>query len=181
MGAYNYKLLYEVDTQTYARKLLGLFVFSDEAKAYITRIGKNPFPKHERHFVIDPYRAGRPITPPTTPTVPATQNPTASKTDDALLKELSSAYHAKDYTRTLKITDDYLKNNAPTYDILRYRYRVFFIMKDYSKSISEIEKMESLGMVDRITACDAYVIATWAGKKALADGYKSRAGTCRTN
>jgi len=186
-GAYNYKLLYEVNTADYSRKLRGLFEFSDAQKAYITRRGNNPFPSAERQFILNPYGAyfvapntGTPASQTgstnsgsTTVPPPATSTP---PTPSNVSKELSDAYQAAQYAKVLEISDNYLKSNAPTFEVLRYRYRVHFINKHYSEALAEIKKMQDLGLATDIIYCDAYVIALYAGNQTLANQYKTQAG-----
>ena len=183
-GAYNYKLLYEVNTTNFSRKLIGLFEFSDAQKAYITRRGNNPFSALEREFVLNPYGAyfvapTAQQTPPvaTTNTGTTSTQPSVSATPQDVLKQLSNAYQAAQYTQVLTISDAYLANNAPTLEVLRYRYRVYFINKQYTQALAEIKKIQDLNVATSMIYCDAYVIALYAGNQTLANQYKTQAGT----
>ena len=173
-GAYNVKILYQYDKTTFARKLVGLFVFSDAQKAFITKTGSNPFAKAERKFVVDPYFSG---TTPTNPNVSQNVTGTASE----LVAKIAAAYQANQYETVVSLTDTYLKNNAPTFEVLHYKYRNLFIVKRYADSLETIKQMESLGMANTVVYCDAYAVALYAGNNTLANTYKSKAGDgCKT-
>ena len=62
--------------------------------------------------------------------------------------------------------------NPPTLDVLRIRYRTYFIIAKYSEALKEIEKIRSLGQLSSAVACEGYVIATYAKDTTLADSYK---------
>ena len=61
---YDAKLLYQYNTGTYQRKLIGFFEYSPTAGYYVTRTGSNPFSGVPRVVVFDPYLSS----PTTTPT-----------------------------------------------------------------------------------------------------------------
>lgn len=42
-GVYDAKILYQYHTKTFARKLVGLFIYDTKAKYYVTKTGNNPF------------------------------------------------------------------------------------------------------------------------------------------
>lgn len=171
-GAYNVKILYEFNTETFARTLVGLFIFDDAAKAYVTNRGNNPFAKQERQFIANPYYRGI-ATPPATATVTPIASPV---TPAETLQALKTAYDTHSYDRVIEIADAYLAQHTPTFDVLQYRYRTFFITKDFQKALQEIRRIESLGYVTNMLYCDAHVIALYAKQDALAQTYKTKAG-----
>jgi hypothetical protein len=121
-GSYDAKLLYEYDTKTYERKLVGFFVYEPTTGRYTTKRGGNPFGGVDRKKIRNPYLSAT-YTTPTIPVVPiAPVVPTASTTD------IETAYKAKKYLSVISLSDTYLAANAPTVSVLRMRYRTFFII-----------------------------------------------------
>lgn len=173
--AYNIKILYQYDKTTFARKLIGLFEFSDTQKAFVTRTGSNPFASIERKFIADPY-----MTPASSsPSVPST--PDVSGTPSDVIAKIAAAYQNDQYDTVISLTDAYLKDNAPTFEVLHYKYRNLFIVKRYTDSLDTIKQMETLGMANNVVYCDAYAVALYAGNTTLANSYKSKAGDgCKT-
>lgn len=66
-SAYDVKILYEYNTGTYQRKLIGFFEYNRATGYYSTKSGTNPFAGVERTFVRDPYGSSV-IVPPTATT-----------------------------------------------------------------------------------------------------------------
>jgi len=71
----------------------------------------------------------------------------------------------------ISLSNTYLTQNAPTVDVLRIRYRTYFIIGKYTESLAEIEKINALGKLDKAIACDAQVIATYNKNTTLIDTY----------
>ena len=86
--------------------------------------------------------------------------------------DIEAAYTAKRFLSVITLSNNWLTSNAPTLDILRIRYRTYFIIAKYSEALKEIEKIRSLGQLSSAVACEGYVIATYAKDTALADSYK---------
>ncbi len=170
-GVYDAKLLYQFDKSTYARKLIGFFEYNTKTGYYITKTGKNTFPGVPRTWIADP-RVQTPIAttaiPATTPTTPAV-NSTGST---VAYSSIEDAYTAKRFLSVITLSNTWLQNNAPTLDILRIRYRTYFIIAKYSEALKEIEKIRSLGQLSSAVACEWYVIATYAKDTTLTDSYK---------
>ena len=66
-GTYDAKILYEYNTETFQRKLIGFFEFNKATGYYVTKTGNNPFAGVARVFVQDPDATKR-IVPPTATT-----------------------------------------------------------------------------------------------------------------
>ena len=87
------------------------------------------------------------------------------------LADVEKAYADKRYLTTISLSTAYLAVNPATVDMLRIRYRTFFIIGKYSESLAEIAKIESLGKLEKAMACDAQVIATYSKTQSLVDKY----------
>lgn len=184
-GAYNAKLLYEFDKTTFKRKLIGLFIYNSESKGYVTKTGSNPFAGVERDIIrgttvnnSTPTLNSAPSTTSTTTTPAATTN-SASATETE--NKLTALYQAKNYSGVISTSDAYLKSNSPTYKILQLRYRSLFVLRQFTKALDEVQKMESAGLATPFSYCEAYAIAMHANNSTLAAKYKKAAGSgCST-
>jgi len=175
INAYDAKILYEYNTSTFQRKLIGFFEYNRTTGFYVTKSGTNPFAGVPRVFVRDPKVDSAPI-PPTatawmsqtgttnTTTVPSTPNNIPS------LADIEKAYSDKRYLSVISLSNTYLTVNPATYDLLRMRYRTFFIIGNYDDSLAEIAKIESMWQLS-LVACDAQVIATYSKNTALLTKY----------
>jgi hypothetical protein len=175
-GTYDAKILYEYHTGTYQRKLIGFFEYDTKSKAYITRTGTNPHAGKERTIIVDPYIAKNLwTTPPVTSGANQIISPenTGSTTVGAIVtfKDVEQAYSSKRYLSVISLSNSYLASNPATYDILRIRYRTFFIIGKYDESLKEIAKIEALGKLDKTVACDAQAIATYGVNQTLSATY----------
>lgn len=187
-GAYNAKLLYEFNKTNYSRKLLGLFIYNSDAKAYVTHRGSNPFAGVEREIIrVTPNSTttigATSTTAPATsaPAPAATPAPVNSAAATEMENKITSLYQAKNYSQVLSVSDAYLKSNAPTYKILQLRYRSYFILGQYTKALTEVQKMETAKLATAFSYCEAYAIAMHAKNQALANKYKGLAGVgCST-
>lgn len=171
-GVYDAKILYEYHTGTYQRKLIGFFEFNKATGYYVTRTGKNTFVWVERLFVADPL-ASMGVTVPTTATTSTASWQITSTSNAAVptIADIEKAYGDKRYLTTISLSNVYLQANPATLDILRIRYRTFFIIGKYSESLTEIAKIQTLGKLDKAVACDAQVIATYSKSQTLVDQY----------
>lgn len=88
------------------------------------------------------------------------------------MTEIQKAYNEKRYLSVISLSNTYLLTNNPTADLLRMRYRTFFIIGKYTDSLAEIQKIQTLqGTLERTIACDAQVIATYSKDQKLIDSY----------
>ena len=86
------------------------------------------------------------------------------------LADIEAAYTNKRYLSVIAMSNSYLATNIATYDVLRIRYRTYFIIGKYTESLAEIAKIESLGELSSV-ACDAQVIATYSQNQSLISKY----------
>lgn len=184
-GIYDAKILYQFEKKEYKRKLIGFFEYNAATAKYTTRSGSNPFPGIGRTFVQDPFFIGTATTP-TTATASSTTNTSTSSTttpvatvqtstgtSTVLLTDIEKAYSEKRYLSVISLSNSYLTANAPTYDLLRIRYRTYFIIGKYTDSLTEIAKIQAIGKLDKQTACDAQVIATYGKDTSLVTKYSA--------
>lgn len=185
-GVYDIKVLYQFDKSTYKRKLIGIFDYNNSTSRYITRSGTNPFGWVARTFIKDPYYLGSAETP-TTALVPVSSWSTTSTTNtwvtpspiintatgssSVTLSEITKAYNEKRYLSTISLSNSYLASNPATQEILNIRYRTFFIIGKYAESLAELSKIEKIATIDKQTACNAQVIATYSKNQSLVDKY----------
>ena len=169
-GTYDAKILYEYNTGTYQRKLVGYFEFDRSTGYYTTKSGKNIFPGVTRTFVKDPYAASVIIPVTATTTVSATTTVTPASSIPAYA-DIEKAYADKRYLSVISLSNTYITANAPTYELLRIRYRTYFIIGKYTEALAEVAKIEAIGAMSSIVACDAQVIATYSKNTTLITKY----------
>lgn len=182
-GVYDIKILYQFEKTEYKRKLIGIFIYDPKTSRYSTRTGTNPFWWVVRTFVRDPSFAGIVVPPATVASNPssttgstitatgATNAPSQSTGAGVTIAEITKAYNEKRYLSTIALSNTYLESNPATQEILNIRYRTFFIIGKYEESLAEIAKIEKLSTLDKQTACNAQVIATYSKNQSLVDRY----------
>lgn len=186
-GAYNAKLLYEFNKQTFKRKLIGFFEYKPENKGYITRRGTNPYAQTERRIIresIAPVisnvvttQSSQIAPQPSTQNSQVSNNSTpAAIAPTEVEAKLQEAYNKKDWASLVRISDDYLRKNPPTYRVILYRYRMLFLQREFNKALAEIKKLEDVKLATGLVYCDAYAIAQYAGNQKLAKQYQKLAG-----
>lgn len=168
-GTYDAKILYEYNTGTYQRKLIGFFEFNRSTGYYVTKSGNNIFPGVPRTFVRDPY-ASSAIIPATATQTTSSGTSTSVTGNMPTFAEIEKAYTDKRYLSVISLSNTYLTANTATYDLLRIRYRTYFIIGKYTESLAEIAKIEAMGQLASV-ACDAQVIATYSKNTALVTKY----------
>jgi len=159
-GMYDAKILYQFDKTTFARKLIGLFEYNPTTGYYVTKTGKNIFPGVKRTWVPDPRELNKVVTPPTTTpstgttvVTPPVTNPT-TPVNTVTFAEIEAAYTAKRFLSVITLSNTWLATNAPTVEILRLRYRTYFIIAKYPEALKEIEKIKAMGQLTSSIACE---------------------------
>ena len=174
---YDAKILYQYDKQTFKRKLIGFFEYNRISQKYLTKTGSNPFTGVARTVILDPYFSSATTVSTVSSTTVAlayTGATTVSPISSTVtLSEIEKAYQEKRYLSVISLSNSYLTVNTPTVDILRIRYRTYFIIGKYSESLTEIGKIQSLGKLDKAMACDAQVIATYGKNTSLVSQYST--------
>lgn len=175
-GIFDIKILYQFEKSEFKRKLIGIFIYDAKTGRYITRTGANPFGGVPRVFVQDPLFVWG-VVPPTTAgtwsttSVASTGPSKPSNSSIVTLVDITKAYSEKRYLSTISLSNTYLQSNPATQEILNIRYRTFFITGKYQESLDEIARMERLWNIDKQTACNAQVIATYSKNQSLIDRY----------
>lgn len=185
-GIYDAKILYQYDKSTFKRKLIGFFEYNTTTGKYTTKSGTNPFAGVTRTFIRDPYFSGATSVPSTatassSTTTNNTPNPVANTgstntptgTSTVLMTDIEKAYTEKRYLSVISLSNSYLTANTATYELLRIRYRTYFIIGKYTESLAEIAKIQAMGKLDKQTACDAQVIATYGKDTTLVSKYSA--------
>ncbi len=179
-GSYDAKILYQFDKTTFARKLIGFFQYNTTTWYFVTKTGNNIFPGVKRTWVADPrvVWVTLPITvssSPTTLTNSGTIATTPVVTTSSSVKyvDIEVAYAAKRYLSVISLSNSWLTANTPNIDILRLRYRTYFIIGKYPEALAEIERIRTIGQLSSAVACEWYVIATYAKNVTLSDSYKA--------
>lgn len=103
-----------------------------------------------------------------TATTPA---PATTPSGSVTLAEITKAYNEKRYLSTISLSTAYLASNPATQEILNIRYRTYFIIGKYAESLAELAKMEKIAPIDKQTACNAQVIATYSNNQTLVSKY----------
>ncbi len=168
-GIYDAKILYQFDKTTYARKLIGFFEYNSTTGYYTTKTGKNIFPGVKRTWIADPRTLTSVI--PTTASGTTVVAPTGTTT--VTYADIEAAYTAKRFLSTISLSNSWLLANTPTLEVLRIRYRTYFIIAKYNEALAEIERIKSINQLSAAVACEGYVIATYAKNVSLADSYKA--------
>ena len=171
-GIFDAKILYQFDRTTYARKLIWFFEYNTTTGYYMTKTGKNIFPWVRRTWVDDP-RIVTPVVSATIGTNNSTPVTPTTNTTPVTYADIDAAYGAKRYLTTISLSNNWLMANIPTLDVLRIRYRTYFIIAKYSEALAEIEKIKGINKLSAAVACEGYVIATYAKNTSAADGYKA--------
>lgn len=128
-----------------------------------------------RTFIKDPYYAGVIEIPATAITPPVNSGSTGVILPPTgvgpSIAEITKAYNDKRFLSTISLSNAYLTSNPATQEILNIRYRTYFIIGKYAESLAELAKIEKITSIDKQTACNAQVIATYSKNQALIDKY----------
>lgn len=188
-GSYDAKLLYHYDPTSYERKLVWLFVYDAKTKRYITVKWNNPYTVGERTKIRSPYLSMSliPATPVRNSSLSGNTGTISVKTgssntwtlswtstSSSWLESINTAYKEKRYLSVISLSNEYLNVNTPTLDLLKTRYRSYFIIWKYKESLAEIQKIQEMySPLEKTVACDGSVIASYAKNTALSSQYKS--------
>ncbi|MBP8016989.1 hypothetical protein KAZ01_03180 [Candidatus Gracilibacteria bacterium] len=165
--AFRTKILYSYDNQ-FNFTVKGIFSFDTTVSLYITKFGKNPFANTKRIRIKNPEYKGKLLNDEQTVNNTSTTNSntissnteSTSTTTNVTLADIKKAYDKNKILDVLKLSNEYIKNNPNDIEVLKMRYRSFYILGKYNESLSEIQKIETLsGTLEKIIACDASVIA----------------------
>lgn len=157
---------------------MGLFDLDYASQKYRTIFGTNPYIKSVRTRIKNPNYKGKLLTPTSvTSDSVNTTNSTASiqstGTTEVTLNEIKTAYDQTKLLDALKLSDRYIINHPNDLEVLRIRYRSYYIIGKYENSLEEIKKMENIqgSAFERTIACDAAVIGKIAKKTDVSTYY----------
>lgn len=154
---------------------IGLFDLDYATGKYITLYGSNPYVKSVRIRMQNPLYKGRLFDVVTTTTSTGTSNTTQTVTPqkEVTLADIKAVYAKNKLLDAIKLSDSYIAKNPNDLDVLRIRYRSYYMIGKYDESLSEVKKIEALETtgLEKGIACDAAVIGKIAKKKDVSDYY----------
>lgn len=170
--AFKTKVVYTFDKNLTFTKV-GLFDLDYASQKYRTTFGSNPYTKSVRTRMENPSYKGKlfEMASGTGSTVNAPSKISAVSTGgvatpEVTLAQIKTAYDKTKLLDALKLSDSYIIKNPNDIEVLRIRYRSYYIIGKYENSLSEIKKMETLqgSSFEKTIACDAAVIGKIAKK-----------------
>lgn len=176
--AFKTKISYTYDNN-FVLKKVGVFDLDYAVQRYRTVFGSNPYVQSIRTRVQNPLYKGKLLeeTPSTTSTTsPAA--PTASTNTEATFAQIKALYDKNKLLDVVKLSEGYMTKNPNDVDMLKLRYRSYYIIGKYDESLTEIKKIETIQWTsfEKTIACDAAVIAK-ISKKTDVSAYYS--GICK--
>ena len=178
--AFKTKILYTFDNNLSLTKI-GLFDLDYTVQKYRTVFGSNPYVNSLRTRIKNPNYKGKLLdgvistggnTNTITPPSASSGNVT---TTEVTLAQIKTAYDKTKLLDALKRSDSYILKNPNDLEVLRIRYRSYYIVGKYEESLAEIKKMEALQgtAFERTIACDAAVIGKIAKKTDISAYYST--------
>ena len=158
VSAFKTKILYTFDNNLSLTRI-GLFDLDYASQKYRTVFGTNPYTKSTRVRIQNPLYNGKlfEVTMTNTGSTASATNTPATETTFAQIK---AAYDKKKDLDVLKLSETYILKSPSDIEVLRMRYRSYYMIGKYEDSLAEVKKIESLqgSNFDKIIACDAAVI-----------------------
>ena len=181
--AFKTKILYTFDASVALTKV-GLFDLDYASQKYRTVSGSNPYTKAIRTRMPNPNYKGKlfdDVLPTGTGNSTVTNNtstvvaPSAPITTEVTLAQIKAAYDKTKLLDAIKLSDVYIVKNPDDLDVLRIRYRSYYIIGKYENSLAEIKKIETIqgATFERTIACDAAVIGKIAKKTDVSTYYST--------
>lgn len=181
--AFKTKVVYTFDKNLTFTKV-GLFDLDYASQKYRTLFGSNPYTKSVRTRMENPSYKGKLLNLTLSSGTGSTVN-TVTKTPilstgstvvtEVTLAQIKTAYDKTKLLDALKLSDSYIVKNPNDIEVLRIRYRSYYIIGKYENSLSEIKKMETIQgpAFERTIACDAAVIGKIAKKTDVSTYYSA--------
>ncbi|MDD5198126.1 MAG: hypothetical protein PHN60_04695 [Candidatus Gracilibacteria bacterium] len=180
--AFKTKVLYTFDNNLNLTKI-GLFELDYAVQKYRTVFGSNPYVSSVRTRIKNPNYKGKLLdgvvsTSGSTANTNTTTSSVSSgnvATTEVTLAQIKTAYDKTKLLDALKLSDSYIIKNPNDLEVLRIRYRSYYIIGKYENSLAEIKKMETLQgtAFERTVACDAAVIGKIAKKTDVSTYYSA--------
>lgn len=178
VSAFKTKVLYTFDKNLIFTRV-GLFDLNYASQRYRTLFGSNPYTKAVRTRMENPGYKGQLLKMATGNAVSTvktdTKTPTAETGNKATLAQIKAAYDKNKLLDALKLSDDYIVGNQNDVEVLRIRYRSYYMIGKYDNSLSEIKKIETIQgtAFERTIACDASVIGKITKKTDVSNYYSA--------
>ena len=179
MTAFKTKILYTFDTNGVFTKI-GIFDLDYASQKYRTLLGTNPFAKSARTRVPNAGYKGKLFdaivaTSTGTTTSSGIITPSLPVTTEVTVAQIKAAYDKTKLLDAIKLSDTFIVNTPNNIEVLRIRYRSYYIIGKYDNSLSEIKKIEELqaSAFERTIACDAAVIGKIAKKPDISTYYSA--------
>ena len=182
--AFKTKILYKYDSALNFIKA-GVFDLDYASQRYVTIFGSNPYSTVTRTRVKNSSYRGKLLesattipssssTVPNTPIITPSPITTVSNTDaEVTFAQIKTAYSKNKLLDALKLSDQYIVQNPSSIEVLRIRYRSYYMIGKYENSLAEIKKIEALQWTafEKTIACDAAVIGKIAKKTDISNYY----------
>lgn len=174
VSAFKTKVLYTFD-KNLAFTRVGLFDLNYASQRYRTLFGSNPYTKAVRTRMENPGYKGQLLKTTitnSTASTPATGNTVTGEVTSAQIK---TAYDANKLLDALRLSDTYIAKNPNDTEVLRIRYRSYYMVGKYENSLAEIKKIETIQgtAFERTIACDASVIGKITKKTDVSNYYSA--------
>lgn len=179
--AFKTKIAFTYDANLNFTKV-GVFDLDYTVQRYKTIFGTNPYTKSTRIRVQNPLYKGKlfEVVPTTAPTSSTTVAPTTSTpaTTDVTFAQIKAAYDKNKLLDVIKLSEGYMVKNPNDAEMLKLRYRSYYIIGKYDESLLEVKKIEAIqwASFEKTIACDAAVIAKISKKTDVSTYYS---GICK--
>lgn len=182
--AFKSKVLYTFNNNLLFTRV-GLFDLDYASQKYRTLFGSNPYVKSVRTRVQNPSYKGKLFETPTVSSTGSTSTTSvstpistpvsATPSGEVTLAQIKSAYDKTKLLDAIKLSESYIVKNPNDLDVLRIRYRSFYIIGKYDDSLAEIKKIEAIegSSFERTIACDAAVVGKIAKKLDVSTYYSA--------
>lgn len=145
--AFKTKIAFTYDANLNLTKV-GIFDLDYTVQRYKTIFGTNPYTKSTRIRVQNPLYKGKlfEVVPTITSTSSPTTTPTTSipATTDATFAQIKAAYDKNKLLDVIKLSEGYMIKNPNDIEVLKLRYRSYYIIGKYDESLVEVKKIETL-------------------------------------
>lgn len=177
--AFKKKILYSYD-KNYSLTIDWIFDLDYISQYYVTKFWKNPFAKVTRIRVKNPIYKGKLLdivgswttagswTISNTTSTSANNvistviTPTSSTTtSNVTLADVTSAYNKNKILDAIKLSNEYIKKDPNNLDIIKIRYRSYYLVWKYTEALSEVQKYINIKWenTEKSIYCEAKVIA----------------------
>lgn len=205
LSAFKLKILYSYD-ENLKLKIVWIFEIDYNSWYYVTKYWKNPFATTKRIRVKNPSYKWKLIvdamtieeaeqltknnianTVETEPkiednsadvvsSITTSTTPTKDIESNVTLDQIKNEYAKNNILSALRLSNEYIKTDPNNMDVLKIRYRSFYILWRFDEALSEIKKIENIyttSWMEKIVVCDAKTIAKLAQDKVLYNKYSN--------